>query len=52
MWVFEEVVNGRKLSDIINETNENVKYLPGILNSADVFFTYSDLQGISFHINT
>jgi len=30
MWVYEEEVDGRKLSAIINEQNENVKYLPGI----------------------
>ncbi|KAL0725101.1 hypothetical protein Bca4012_039700 [Brassica carinata] len=31
MWVFEEVLpNGEKLTDVINTTNENVKYLPGI----------------------
>ena len=30
MWVFEEEVGGRKLSQLINETHENVKYLPGI----------------------
>ncbi|KAF6312875.1 glycerol-3-phosphate dehydrogenase 1 like [Rhinolophus ferrumequinum] len=29
MWVFEETVNGRKLTDIINNDHENVKYLPG-----------------------
>lgn len=29
MWVFEEIVNGEKLSDIINTKHENVKYLPG-----------------------
>ncbi|KAJ8354302.1 hypothetical protein SKAU_G00218690 [Synaphobranchus kaupii] len=29
MWVFEETVNGRKLTDIINTEHENVKYLPG-----------------------
>ncbi|XP_047203165.1 glycerol-3-phosphate dehydrogenase 1b [Girardinichthys multiradiatus] len=29
MWVFEEMVNGRKLSEIINTDHENVKYLPG-----------------------
>lgn len=29
MWVFEELVNGRKLSEIINQDHENVKYLPG-----------------------
>jgi hypothetical protein len=30
MWVYEEEVEGRKLSEIINEQHENVKYLPGI----------------------
>lgn len=30
MWVFEEEVNGEKLSQIINRKRENVKYLPGI----------------------
>eukprot|EP00398_MALV-I-01_sp_L67-1_P000149 gene149-399_t len=29
MWVFEEKVGGRKLTEIINEDHENVKYLPG-----------------------
>jgi len=29
MWVFEEQVDGRKLTDIINTEHENVKYLPG-----------------------
>ncbi|KAK4779360.1 hypothetical protein SAY86_006888 [Trapa natans] len=31
MWVFEETLpTGEKLTDVINKTNENVKYLPGI----------------------
>ncbi|CAN7128288.1 unnamed protein product [Brassica rapa subsp. narinosa] len=31
MWVFEELLpNGEKLTDVINKTSENVKYLPGI----------------------
>jgi len=30
MWVYEETVDGRKLTDIINEEHENVKYLPGV----------------------
>ena len=30
MWTFEELVDGRNLSEIINSENENVKYLPGI----------------------
>ncbi|CAG8536292.1 16379_t:CDS:2 [Cetraspora pellucida] len=29
MWVFEEMINGRKLTELINEKHENVKYLPG-----------------------
>ena len=29
MWVFEENINGRKLTEIINTDHENVKYLPG-----------------------
>ena len=28
-WVFEELVDGQKLSEIINTQHENVKYLPG-----------------------
>jgi len=28
MWVFEETVGGKKLTDIINTEHENVKYLP------------------------
>lgn len=29
MYVFEEQIDGKKLTEIINETHENVKYLPG-----------------------
>ena len=29
MWVFEEDVGGRKLTEVINTQHENVKYLPG-----------------------
>ena len=29
MWVYEEIVDGEKLSEIINKRHENVKYLPG-----------------------
>ena len=29
MWVFEEEIEGRKLTEIINTEHENVKYLPG-----------------------
>jgi glycerol-3-phosphate dehydrogenase (NAD+) len=30
MWVFEEEIDGRPLTEVINETHENIKYLPGI----------------------
>lgn len=30
MYVYEETIDGRKLTEIINEDHENVKYLPGI----------------------
>lgn len=29
IYVYEELVNGRKLTEIINEDHENTKYLPG-----------------------
>ena len=29
MWVYEEMVEGRKLTEIINTDHENVKYLKG-----------------------
>ncbi|XP_071368832.1 glycerol-3-phosphate dehydrogenase [NAD(+)], cytoplasmic isoform X2 [Centroberyx affinis] len=37
MWVFEETVNGRKLTEIINTDHENVKYLPGHKLPSNVF---------------
>lgn len=30
MWVYQEQVDGRNLTDIINEDHENVRYLPGV----------------------
>ncbi|CAB4478096.1 NAD-dependent glycerol-3-phosphate dehydrogenase [Rhizophagus irregularis] len=30
MWVYEEMVGERKLTELINEKHENVKYLPGV----------------------
>lgn len=30
MWVFEEDVGGRKLTDIINTDHENVRYMPDV----------------------
>ncbi|KAM5287671.1 glycerol-3-phosphate dehydrogenase [NAD(+)], cytoplasmic isoform 1-T1 [Ctenodactylus gundi] len=37
MWVFEEDVGGRKLTEIINTEHENVKYLPGHKLPPNVF---------------
>lgn len=37
MWVHEEIVNDRKLTDIINEEHENVKYLPGFSIPENVY---------------
>ncbi|KAK9874593.1 hypothetical protein WA026_005427 [Henosepilachna vigintioctopunctata] len=31
MFVYDEIINNKKLSDIINETHENVKYAPGYI---------------------
>lgn len=49
MYVYEEIINGKKLTEIINETHENVKYLPGHklppnvvsnCNLCDLFFSF------------
>jgi hypothetical protein len=40
MWTKEEQVNGRSLTDIINETHENVKYLPGKRLASSTFFAF------------
>ena len=29
-YVYDEDYNGKKLSEVINETHENPKYLPGV----------------------
>lgn len=29
MYVYEEIIEGQRLTEIINKTHENVKYLPG-----------------------
>lgn len=36
MWVYEELIEGEKLTEIINTRHENVKYLPGIKLPANV----------------
>ena len=30
MWVFEEFISGKKLTDVINTQHENTKYMPGV----------------------
>lgn len=37
MYVYEEIVNGNKLSEIINTQHENVKYLPGVKLPENVY---------------
>ena len=36
MYVYEEMVDGQKLTEIINTKHENVKYLPGCIIPANV----------------
>ncbi|CAL8141972.1 unnamed protein product [Orchesella dallaii] len=54
MYVFEEMVNGRKLTEIINQDHENVKYLPGhklpanIIAVPDVLDTAKDADILIF----
>lgn len=54
MWVFEEQVNGRNLTEIINQDHENVKYLPGVklphtvLAVADIIETCRDADVLMF----
>ncbi|EGV66043.1 glycerol-3-phosphate dehydrogenase [Yamadazyma tenuis] len=56
MWVFEEDINGEKLTDIINTKHENVKYLPGIqlpenlIANPDVVDTVKNADLLVFNI--
>ncbi|KAL5009566.1 hypothetical protein ScPMuIL_011871 [Solemya velum] len=36
MWMYEEMVDGQKLTEIVNTKHENVKYLPGVKLSENV----------------
>lgn len=40
MYMYEELVDGRKLTEIVNTEHENVKYLPGIKLPENVVSTY------------
>ncbi|PWN24592.1 NAD-dependent glycerol-3-phosphate dehydrogenase [Jaminaea rosea] len=44
MYVHEEEIKGRKLSEIINEEHENVKYLPGVKLPENVVATPSAVE--------
>ncbi|KAI5970031.1 hypothetical protein CANMA_000934 [Candida margitis] len=56
MWVFQEDIDGRKLTDIINQDHENVKYLPGIqlpsnlIANPDIVDTVKDADLLVFNI--
>ncbi|CAI5760582.1 unnamed protein product [Candida verbasci] len=56
MWVFEEEINGKKLTEIINTEHENVKYLPDIklpenlIANPDIVDTVKDSDLIVFNI--
>lgn len=56
MWVYEELVEGRKLTEIINTEHENVRYLQGIklpenlVACPDIVETVSDADLIVFNI--
>jgi len=39
LWLYDELIGDRKLSEIINETHENVKYLPGIVLTHNLHVT-------------
>jgi len=40
MYVYEELIDGMKLTEIINLKHENVKYLPGIKLPDNVVCNY------------
>ena len=49
MYVYEETVDGKKLTDIINTEHENTKYLPGTKlphNIVSMHFQVMDPVGI------
>ncbi|EDO18061.1 hypothetical protein Kpol_1045p48 [Vanderwaltozyma polyspora DSM 70294] len=56
MWVFEEEIEGEKLTEIINTRHENVKYLPGIrlpshlVANPDLLDTVKDADILVFNI--
>ena len=51
MYVYEEIFEDRKLSEIINQEHENKKYLPGIKLPDNVVSNTVDLPGIKLPDN-
>lgn len=56
MWVYEEMIDGKKLTEIINTTHENVKYLPGkklpenvVCNIMFLLYTYLILVSLFYN---
>lgn len=49
MYVYEELINGRKLTEIINTEHENVKYLPGCKLPANIVSAHLLLFLTLFH---
>ena len=43
MYVYEEMVNDRKLTEIINTDHENVKYLPGHKRNTRLMLAFSQV---------
>ncbi|KAK6460817.1 Gpd2 protein [Scheffersomyces coipomensis] len=56
MWVFEEELDGKKLTEIINTEHENVKYLQGVklpenlIANPDLVSTVKDADLIVFNV--
>jgi glycerol-3-phosphate dehydrogenase (NAD+) len=46
LWCYEEEINGRKLTEIINSSHENPKYLPGTTLPPNIFAT-ADVNHVS-----
>jgi glycerol-3-phosphate dehydrogenase (NAD+) len=42
MYVYEEIIDGKKLTEIINTQHENVKYLPGCKLPPNVVSNFND----------
>lgn len=52
MYVFEEMIEGKKLTEIINTTHENVKYLPGHKLPENIVSSWKDLLQSYYELMT